>query len=97
VREALEGKKGIAVLDRSASIGGVAPLAAEIRSALYASEKRVPVFGYIFGLGGRDFFPSDAEAVFDDMICGRENDEVRYIGLRDKNIEVPGGNRRCAV
>jgi pyruvate ferredoxin oxidoreductase alpha subunit len=84
VRCALEGKSGVAVLDRSASIGGTAPLLAEIRSALYNCSAHVPVAGYIFGLGGRDFFPADAEMVFNDLIEGRNCDDMRYIGLRDK-------------
>jgi pyruvate ferredoxin oxidoreductase alpha subunit len=84
VREALEGKLGVAVLDRSASPGGVAPLAAEVKSALYDCETRVPVKDYIFGLGGRDFFPSDARRVFDDLSSGNFEPGVRYIGLRDK-------------
>jgi pyruvate ferredoxin oxidoreductase alpha subunit len=84
VREALEGKRGVAVLDRSASPGGTAPLVAEVRAALYDLPERVPLHGYIFGLGGRDFFPSDAENVFSDLMEGRRQDGVRYIGLREK-------------
>jgi pyruvate ferredoxin oxidoreductase alpha subunit len=81
VRDALDGKKGVAVLDRSASIGGTAPLAAEVKSALYSSRDRVPVFDYIFGLGGRDFFPDDARRVFQDLMDDEPQDKVRYIGL----------------
>jgi pyruvate ferredoxin oxidoreductase alpha subunit len=84
VASALDGKRAVAVLDRSVSSGGTAPLAAEIRSALYDLPRRVPVHGYIFGLGGRDFFPHDAESVFDDMINGKDPGNDRYIGLRDK-------------
>jgi pyruvate ferredoxin oxidoreductase alpha subunit len=80
-RAALDGKKGVAVLDRSASIGGTAPLAAEVKSALYMARDRVPVFEYIFGLGGRDFYPDDAKRVFRDLIDG-DCQGVRYIGLQ---------------
>jgi pyruvate ferredoxin oxidoreductase alpha subunit len=80
VRLALAGKKGVAVLDRSASIGGTAPLASEVKSALYSLRDRPAVSEYIFGLGGRDFFPGDARRVFDD-ISGGGNDGVVYIGL----------------
>jgi pyruvate ferredoxin oxidoreductase alpha subunit len=85
VREALSGKKCVAVLDRSASPGGVAPLAAEIKSALYMSPDRVPVFDYIFGLGGRDFFPDDARRVFQDLMDMRYEDGARYIGLLEED------------
>jgi pyruvate ferredoxin oxidoreductase alpha subunit len=81
---ALEGKRAVAVLDRSVSPGGTAPLAAEVRSALYGLPSRVPVYGYIFGLGGRDFFPHDAESVFDDLINGGDPGSDCFIGLRDK-------------
>lgn len=81
VRDMLKGKKGVAVLDRSASPGGTAPLAAEIKSALYELAERVPVQEYIFGLGGRDFFPADAEAVFVRLMSGEYASGARFIGL----------------
>jgi pyruvate ferredoxin oxidoreductase alpha subunit len=81
------GKRGIAVLDRSASIGGTAPLAAEVKSALYDLADRVPVQEYIFGLGGRDFYPADAEKVFRRMLEDDYNGGIRYIGLLDKDDE----------
>jgi pyruvate ferredoxin oxidoreductase alpha subunit len=84
VMDALEGKKRVAVLDRSASPGGTAPLAAEVKSALYESQRHVPVFEYIFGLGGRDFYPDDAKRVFQELADGKRRDRaerVRYIGL----------------
>ena len=81
------GKRGIAVLDRSASIGGTAPLAAEVKSALYDLADRVPVQEYIFGLGGRDFYPADAEKVFHRMLEDDYNGGIRYIGLLDKDDE----------
>ena len=79
------GKRGIAVLDRSASIGGTAPLASEVKSALYDLTDHVPVQEYIFGLGGRDFYPADAEKVFRTMIHSDYSSNVRYIGLLDKD------------
>jgi pyruvate ferredoxin oxidoreductase alpha subunit len=85
LREALRGKKCVAVLDRSASPGGTAPLAAEVKSALYMQPDRTPVFDYIFGLGGRDFFPSDALRVFQDMMEFRYEDGARYIGLLEED------------
>ena len=83
----VNGKKGIAVLDRSASIGGTAPLAADVKSALYGLENRVPLQEYIFGLGGRDFYPIDAEKVFCRLIDGDYSSNARYIGLLDKGDE----------
>lgn len=82
-----KGKRGVAVLDRSASIGGTAPLSSEVKSALYALDKRVPVQEYIFGLGGRDLYAKDARAVFEKMIAGDYGEEARFIGLLEKDDE----------
>jgi len=81
VRNALKGKKAVAVLDRSLSLGGTAPLVAEVRSALYAAGEMIPINSCIYGLGGRDFFPQYAEDIFMDLINGRMSPEEHYIGL----------------
>jgi pyruvate ferredoxin oxidoreductase alpha subunit len=81
VAAALKGKKAVAVLDRALSIGGTAPLVAEIRSALYNSGEMIPVNSCIYGLGGRDFFPKYAEEIFTDLENGKITPEERYIGL----------------
>ena len=81
------GKKGVAVLDRSASIGGTAPLAAEVKSVLYSLEQRVPVQEYIFGLGGRDFYASDARTVFERMMKNDYRAGARFIGLLERGGE----------
>ncbi|MEG1913419.1 MAG: pyruvate ferredoxin oxidoreductase, partial [Cloacibacillus sp.] len=86
----VKGKLGAAVLDRSASIGGTAPLAAEVKSALYGANVRVPLQEYIFGLGGRDFYPKDAEKVFMNMVDGDYDNNVRYIGLLDRGDKNVG-------
>lgn len=86
----VKGKRGVAVLDRSASIGGTAPLAAEVKSALYGADARVPLQEYIFGLGGRDFYPKDAERVFMSMAEGDYEKNVRYIGLLDRGDKNVG-------
>lgn len=83
----IKGKHGVAVLDRSASIGGTAPLAAEVKSSLYVLEPHVPVQEYIFGLGGRDLYPRDAEKVFSCLHDNDYSDNVRYIGLLEKDDE----------
>ena len=88
------GKKGVAVLDRCSSIGGTSPLAAEVKAALYGLPQRVPVQEYVFGLGGRDFYPRDAEKVITRMADGDYSFEPRFIGLleKDKREEENGWN-----
>jgi pyruvate ferredoxin oxidoreductase alpha subunit len=73
--------RAVAVLDRALSIGGTAPLAAEIKSALYDSGKNVPVQSCVYGLGGRDFFPQYARDLFTDLAAGKVSREERYLGL----------------
>lgn len=44
---------------------------------------------YIFGLGGRDFYPKDAEKVFCSLAEDNYSAKVRYIGLlerEDQNV-----------
>jgi len=83
IAEILTGKKGIAVLDRAASIGAGAPLFTEVKGALYDSGTIVPTNSYVYGLGGRDFFLHDAEKAFTDLINGDFSPEERYLGLRE--------------
>jgi pyruvate ferredoxin oxidoreductase alpha subunit len=78
---ALGGAKAVAVLDRALSIGGTAPLAAEVKGALYDSGKNVPVQSCVYGLGGRDFFPQYARDLFTDLAAGKVSREERYLGL----------------
>jgi pyruvate ferredoxin oxidoreductase alpha subunit len=81
VASILAGAKAVAVLDRALSIGGTAPLAAEIKSALYDSGKNIPVQSCVYGLGGRDFFPQYARELFNDLAAGKITREERYLGL----------------
>jgi pyruvate ferredoxin oxidoreductase alpha subunit len=61
-REAVKGADVVVVLDRAISYGGPGgPLASEIRSALYAEEKRPRVVNVIAGIAGRDVAPEDFE------------------------------------
>ncbi|MEE4359191.1 MAG: transketolase C-terminal domain-containing protein, partial [Desulfococcaceae bacterium] len=64
MRELLGNAKKIAVIDRNFSFGASGIFAQEIRAALYNSDKRPPVFGYITGLGGRDVTPEILEDIY---------------------------------
>lgn len=81
IAKALSGAKAVAVLDRSLSLGGTAPVVAEVRNALYCASTMIPVQSYVFGLGGRDFFPQNARDIFSDLKKGQIVGEERYIGL----------------
>jgi pyruvate ferredoxin oxidoreductase alpha subunit len=65
---ALSGVKAVAVMDRAESFGAEGgPLFLEVRSALYDAENRVPVVGYIYGLGGSDVRLDLIERVYSDL------------------------------
>ncbi len=54
VRQALLGKKRVAVVDRNISFGQEGIFCTEVKAALYGREGAPPVLGFIAGLGGRD-------------------------------------------
>ena len=80
--EALSHLKSVAVLDRSVSYGAQGgPLYMETKSAMYG--KTIPIYNYIYGLGGRDLFPSQIESAYNDLFEGKTGGEMRYLGLRE--------------
>jgi len=80
--KALEGKKAVAVLDRSISFGSTSPVFTEVRSALYSLKKRPKLQNYVYGLGGRNIGLKDIEKVYEELMKGKTSDDVRYIGVR---------------
>ena len=65
VKEALEGARKVAVIDRNISFGHGGIFAQEIKSVLYNAGLRTPLFGFIAGLGGRDVTPQLIGQVLD--------------------------------
>ncbi|RLE41857.1 pyruvate ferredoxin oxidoreductase [Candidatus Woesearchaeota archaeon] len=80
----LRGKKAVAVLDRAATFGHVAPLYHEIRSALYEFPDKPRVVSYIYGLGGRDVNLGHITKVFNELESGTAQEE-NYLGVRDED------------
>ena len=72
------------MLDRSASFGGFGgPVFTDVRSAMYGQQ--VPVKGYIYGLGGRDFDLHQVAQVLDDLqkvAAGTELKDINLLGVR---------------
>ncbi len=84
VQQYLNGRKGVIVLDRSASFGAEAPLYEAVKSALYNVTIRPQMGSYVYGLGGRDILPEHIRSAFEDAISGNLIvDEQRYLGLRE--------------
>jgi len=87
---ALKDVKAVAVMDRSVSFGamyGVGPLFLEVCAALFTAGAATKVVDYIYGLGGRDVFPSYIEQVANDLQevaeTGKVKSVVNYLGLRE--------------
>lgn len=81
VREALENTRKIAVIDRTAGLGGQgAPLWMETAAAMKDSGK--PVINYIAGLGGRDISMYTIENIFADLAENNGSSPV-WIDLKE--------------
>jgi pyruvate ferredoxin oxidoreductase alpha subunit len=87
VADALKHLKAIAVLDRADSFGGYGPLFSEITGAVMSMDTKPAVINKIFGLGGRDYLPDQAEQVIDELVKVAETGKVEtvkeYIGVRE--------------
>ncbi len=53
VCEALQNAQVVCVFDKSLSYGNEGPICADLKAALYSTDLRPRVHGYIAGLGGR--------------------------------------------
>jgi len=88
IMDALRGVNAVAVLDRSASFGGLGgPIFTEVRSGLFNSESRPHIVDYIYGLGGRAVRSSDIESVYSNLSkivkTGEIDMTVNYLGVRE--------------
>ena len=88
IARALQGKKAVAVMDRSDSFNAVSgPVFAEIRSAMYGMENAPAVVDYIYGIGGRDVTMDHIKSVYDDLAkivkTGQVERTLTYLGIRE--------------
>jgi pyruvate/2-oxoacid:ferredoxin oxidoreductase alpha subunit len=67
VIEALKHANKIAVIDRNLSVGQEGIFCEELKSALYTVIDRIPVFGFVLGLGGTNVSPLHIRGVFEFM------------------------------
>ena len=82
VREMLKGRKKVAVLDRNISFGHHGIFYQEIKSAMYPVEPKVPLYGYILGLGGRDVTVQDIKDIYEDLVKREEIEEIIWKGVK---------------
>lgn len=87
VAEALKNAKVVCVMDRADSYGGFGPLYMEIASAMMMLDKRPALINKVYGLGGKDYMPSHAEMVINEMLEIAKTGKIRtfkeYIGVRE--------------
>ncbi|MFW6134613.1 MAG: pyruvate ferredoxin oxidoreductase [Elusimicrobiota bacterium] len=80
--------KAVGILDRSEGFsnqGG--PIFAEIRSALYESDKKPLTMNYIYGLGGREITPKHITGIINEVKQaadkGKVKKKINYTGVRE--------------
>jgi len=87
IKDVLENAKKLIITDRAVSFGGPGgPLCSEIRSALYAENRRPAIYNYIIGLGGRDVTAHDFVDMFTKAIADTENlsmNACKFWGVRE--------------
>lgn len=80
VRQALQGARKVAVIDRNISFGAGGIFAQEIKSALH-NHRGVPIFGFVAGLGGRDITPATIQEVIQYSETHDEPADLIWIGV----------------
>ena len=88
IARALQGKKAVAVMDRSDSFNAVSgPVFAEARSAMYGMDNAPAVVDYIYGIGGRDVTMDHIKSVYDVLAkivrTGQVERTLTYLGIRE--------------
>jgi pyruvate/2-oxoacid:ferredoxin oxidoreductase alpha subunit len=89
IREALKGKKKIAVIERDLSVGQCGIFCQEIKWALNTNvdHEFTPIYGFIAGLGGLDITPALMEkAIHFTMKEDPPQQEVLWLGLKEGEI-----------
>ncbi len=82
VRQALCGRKKVAVLDRNMGAGHSGIFAAEIRSALFGQSDAPPIYDYIVGIGGRDVRVETGEEILQDLLTRDEPEMALFVGVK---------------
>jgi pyruvate ferredoxin oxidoreductase alpha subunit len=88
IGEALRHLKALCVLDRADAFGGsYGPLYIDIAASLYSYKEKPILINKIYGLGGRDYMPSHAELVLNELVdilnTGKVKTFKEYIGVRE--------------
>lgn len=91
MRAALEGKRGIAVIDQNLSPGLGGVLRGELAAALYGRENAPVIAGFVGGLGGRDIAAEELYEIAEvtrEAADRRESPPTRLLYTRDELREL---------
>ncbi len=91
IKEALKGAKAIATLDRSSPNGAPGALFNEIAGALYNTDDRALLSGYVYGLGGRDLTKAHLTDLYNELQANVDAGKVttplqQFIGVRGPKL-----------
>jgi pyruvate ferredoxin oxidoreductase alpha subunit len=89
--DALKGVKAIAALDRSSPNGAAGTLFNEIAGALFNTDTKALLSGYVYGLGGRDLTKAHLTALFNELQANVDAGKVttqlqQFIGVRGPKL-----------
>ena len=84
LKKALKNANCIAVIEKDVAIGGEAGLVTDLKSAFYNSSIRIPIIGFVAGLGGRDITIKDIKKIVDRAEASRKGIEsdFEFLNLR---------------
>ncbi len=83
IYETLKDKKKIFVIDRNISFGKTGIFFDEVKGSLYNSELKIPIFGFVAGLGGRDVTPELIKEIANYGIeKEKPEEEVIWMGVK---------------
>lgn len=85
LRESLRADQKIAVIDRNLSPGCGGVFFQELKSALYTSDEKPLIFGFIAGLGGRDITPEIISEIIDYTFKHERPEDIIWVGLKKES------------
>ena len=91
IAETLKDIKSVAILDRSSPNGAAGALFNEISAALYNTDSKALLSGYIYGLGGRDLTKAHLVALYKELQANADAGKVttqlqQFIGVRGPKL-----------
>ena len=96
VRQALAGRKKIAVIERDVIPGGGGIFCQEIKWAL-SGHQTVPIYGFVSGLGGNDITVKLIEKAILYTMREEPTEEVIWLGLPEKEVSDEDDKRAIKI